>query len=63
MVNSMGGTIDLAAGAQNIIVAMAGANKAGRSKLISQCPLPLTGVHYIQTVVTDLCPSKISNFI
>ncbi len=61
MVKGMGGAMDLVAGAQNIIVAMAHASKHGESKLLPQCTLPLTGVGCIKKVVTDLGYFEIKN--
>lgn len=54
MVKGMGGAMDLVASAKNIIVAMQHCDKAGNSKLLPQCTLPLTGINCIQKVVTDL---------
>lgn len=54
MVKGMGGAMDLVASAKNIIVAMQQVNKAGQSKLLSKCELPLTGVKCVKKVVTEM---------
>jgi len=54
MVKGMGGAMDLVASAKNIIVAMQHVNKAGESKLLPACSLPITGRRCVKKVVTEL---------
>ncbi|MFT6103029.1 MAG: 3-oxoacid CoA-transferase subunit B [Candidatus Endobugula sp.] len=61
LIKGMGGAMDLVAGADNIIVTMTHADKAGNSKLLQQCTLPLTGAGCIKRVVTDLAYIEIKD--
>src|ERR1700691_2957353 len=54
LVKGMGGAMDLVAGVKRVVVLMDHTDKAGRTKLLKSCTLPLTGTNVVDMLITDL---------
>ena len=53
-VGNIGGAMDLAAGADQVIVAMEHNDRSGNPKVVEECSFPLTGRGCVSLVVTDV---------
>jgi 3-oxoacid CoA-transferase subunit B len=54
LVKGMGGAMDLVAGVKRVVVIMDHASKAGETKLLKECSLPLTGQQVVDRIITNL---------
>jgi acetate CoA/acetoacetate CoA-transferase beta subunit len=60
-VPGVGGAMELAYGAKNLIALMTHCEKDGRSKIVEKCSLPVTTYHCVKKIITDMAVFSIQD--
>lgn len=58
IVKGMGGAMDLVKGAKRIVVTQQHCNKFGKSKVVKECSIPITGKEVVDMLITELAVFK-----
>ena len=60
-VGGIGGGMDMAVGARNVIIAIKHVTSEGRPKIVKRCSMPLTGIRCVNLIVTDVAVIEVTN--
>ena len=56
-----GGAMDLVSGAKHVVALLTHTNNKGVSKIKKKCSLPFTGVHCVDTIITELAVFSVAS--
>lgn len=60
-IGTIGGGMDLAAGAKKVIVAMNHVTKKGEFKIVNECNYPMTALRSVKLIVTDIAVIEVTD--